>query len=103
MLRGVVVQTANTHDQPDETVNKNDKFKLTDRVESEWTRNQSFSRDASAHFALAVALFIMSRQQRAQQQALGAFLASQQLPSITEETVRRSYHELSDLYKCHGC
>ena len=44
----------------------------------------------------------MSRQQRAQQRALGAFLASQIL-SITEETVRRSYHEGSDYYKCNGC
>jgi hypothetical protein len=46
----------------------------------------------------------MSRdQQRAQQQqALGAFLASQ-TQSITEETVGRFYHELSNHYNCRGC
>ena len=44
----------------------------------------------------------MSRQQRAQQQALGAAVASQ-IPTITEETVRRYYHEYSDVYKCCGC
>ena len=46
----------------------------------------------------------MSRQQRAQQQAsLSAFLASQSPASITEETVRHSYHEFSALYKCWSC
>jgi hypothetical protein len=44
----------------------------------------------------------MSTQQWAQQQACGALLASQ-IPSITEETVRRSYHEHSAHYDCHGC
>jgi hypothetical protein len=45
------------------------------------------------------------RQERAQQPALGALLDAfqQQSTSITEETVRRSYHELSSHYKCDGC
>jgi hypothetical protein len=44
----------------------------------------------------------MSRQQRDQQQALGAFLASQ-TQSITEEAVRQCYHKDSNHYKCDGC
>ena len=44
----------------------------------------------------------MSREQRAQQQAVGAFVASD-IPTITEEAVRRAYHEDSDQYKCCGC
>jgi hypothetical protein len=46
----------------------------------------------------------MSRDQQLaqQQQALGAFVASQ-MPSITEETVGRFYNEQSSHYNCQGC
>ena len=55
----------------------------------------------SANPALKNTLHIMSSQQRAQQQALGAVVASQ-IPTITEETVRRYYHEfsISNYYDC---
>jgi hypothetical protein len=46
----------------------------------------------------------MSRHQQwaQQQQALGAFVASQ-IPSISEETVGRDCHELSGHHNCRGC
>jgi hypothetical protein len=44
----------------------------------------------------------MSRQQRAQQQALGAASVASQIPTITEEAVRHAYHEVSSHYKCDG-